>query len=53
MNSTLLRHWKDLAESWSESLLLWVIGLPKPWTATVTIGVPLAAFVIGWIVGRP
>lgn len=52
MNDVMLERLKAMAESWSESLLLWVIGLPKPWTAIVTIGVPIASFTVGWIVGR-
>ena len=34
---------KDKAETWSEWLLMQIIGLPKPFTAAVTIALLLLA----------
>lgn len=40
---------KELAETWSEKLLAWVIGLPKPWTAVLVIA-QFVVGVLGWLV---
>lgn len=43
---------KDKAESWSEDLLLWVIGLPKPFTAVITIVVLILAGMGGVLIWK-
>lgn len=53
MNAEKREQIKALAETWAESALAWAITLQKPWSAVVTIGVPLVAFIGGCIAGRP